>query len=400
MRKIISIISFSGIILMVSGQKPSDFLMKGKSLIEAGKTDDAIHFLSGAMENAPESSLYLLRAEAFIKNGQYSQAIGDFNSANKLSASSGEYGLARIYAMKGDAATAMYHLERCLNSSFRRSEKEILLDPAFTIIERQPEWREFWKGDWYGIPEKALSEIEYLVNKGNNNDARTILKELSANYPFSFETGYARALISFAEKKYSESLKDLSSMLDMEPENPKCLSLLSMVQEATGNSAGASSTYSRLLETGVPDADLLMLRAESYRKTGETVKALDDVKRYLYLYPGNKNALSLAGKLESVAGDNIKALAYFSENLRLHPNDAECYIDRANSYFISRSWDLAIKDYSMSLDLQPGNSDAWLNKGIANLNSGRKTDACYDFMKSFNLGNKKATDYIGRYCIK
>jgi len=67
--------------------------------------------------------------------------------------------------------------------------------------------------------------------------------------------------------------------------------------------------------------------------------------------------LDLAGKVEARAGDNLKALQYFSENLKLHPNDPECYIDRADSYFVSRSWDLAINDYSMSLDLNPANSE-------------------------------------------
>jgi Flp pilus assembly protein TadD len=75
-------------------------------------------------------------------------------------------------------------------------------------------------------------------------------------------------------------------------------------------------------------------------------------------------------------------------------------VDRANSYFLSRSWNWAIKDYSMSLDLQPENSDAWLNKGIALLNSGDISDACHDFRKAFSLGNKKATEFISRNCIK
>jgi Flp pilus assembly protein TadD len=59
-----------------------------------------------------------------------------------------------------------------------------------------------------------------------------------------------------------------------------------------------------------------------------------------------------------------------------------------------------MQDYSMSLDLKPGNSDAWLNKGISLLNSGKTDDACHDFRKSFSLGNKKATEFVSRYCIK
>ena len=147
--------------------------------------------------------------------------------------------------------------------------------------------------------------------------------------------------------------------------------LLARAQTLTGNPAGASDTYTQLLSSGVADAEILILRAECYRKTGENDKALKDIEKYLDLYPENKDALSLAGKIEAVSGDNLKALDYFSRNLKLHPNDPECYVDRANSYFVSRSWDWAIKDYSMSLDLSPANSDAWLNKGIALLNTAR-----------------------------
>ena len=94
----------------------------------------------------------------------------------------------------------------------------------------------------------------------------------------------------------------------------------------------------------------------------------------------------MAGKIEAASGDNLKAMKYFSENLKAHPNDAECYIDRANSYFVSKSWDWAINDYSMSLDLNPADSDAWLNKGISLLNSGRAEDACHDFKKIIKSG--------------
>jgi tetratricopeptide (TPR) repeat protein len=400
MKKILLFISFFGASLLMTGQKPVDYLMKGKALIEAGNPDEAISILSKALEISPESHVYLGRAEAFMASGDYSQAINDYNSANKISPSSGEYGLARIYALKGDAATSVYHLESNMKSSFRKSEKEIVLDPSFSLIENKPEWRQFWKKDWYGALEKGISEIEYDLSTGNIAQAKITLSELSGNYSGQDDFAYAGALINFSEKKYAESVKIISGLLAEEPENEKYLRLLSRTQEASGNSAGASSAYSKLLEIGTPDPELLILRAECYRKTGETDKALDDIAKYLDLYPGNKKALSFAGKLESASGDNIKALAYFSENLKLHPNDAECYIDRANSYFVSGSWDFAIKDYSMSLDLQPGNSDVWLNKGISLLNSGKITDACYDFRKSFILGNKKATQYLSRNCIK
>jgi tetratricopeptide (TPR) repeat protein len=400
MKKIFVLILFIVSAGFIAGQKPVDLLMKSKALIEEGKPDDAVRILSDAIGNSQESAFYLQRAEAFMTKGDYSQAINDLNSANRITPSSGEYGLARIYGLKGDAATAVYHLESCMKSSFKKSEKEILLDPSFSLIENRPEWRQFWKNEWYGNLEKGISDIEYNISTGNIDDAKNGLKELSGTYPESNEVNYARALISLAENKSSEAIKDLTIVLTKEPGNEGYLRLLARAQETSGNQAGASSTYSKLLDLGIPDANLLILRAECYRKTGETDKALADVNRYLGFYPENRKALSFAGKIEIAAGDNLKALEYFSANLKLHPNDPECYIDRANSYFASKSWDWAAKDYSMALDLKPDILDAWLNKGIAMLNSGKTDDACHDFRKSFNLGNKKATEYISRYCIK
>jgi tetratricopeptide (TPR) repeat protein len=400
MKKLMTLVWILLISFTVSGQQTVDYILKGKALTEAGKPDLAIELFTGAIAITKESRLFTERAEANLIKGNYSGAINDYNEANKITPYSGEYGLSRIYALKGDAATALYHLEMNLNSSFRKSEKEIMLDPAFGPIENRSEWRQFWKKERYSITEKGISEIEYYISAGKIEESKAVLSELKKSYQSNDDILYAESLINLSSGKYSEVIKTISGLITLYPENEKYLRMLANAQNGTSNPAGASVTYSQLLDSGVADAELFVLRADCYRRTGETEKALRDIEKYLEIYPGNKTAISLAGKVEAVSGDNLKALKYFSENLKLHPTDPECYIDRANSYFISKSWDLAIKDYSMSLDLKPGNSEIWLNKGIALLNSGRVEDACHDFRKSLSLGNKHAADYISRECIK
>ena len=394
---LVSVLLMSGI---VSGQPVLDYLLKAKALRGAGNPDQSVQILTDAINIQQDSRLLLERAEANIVKGDYSGAIADFNSANLISEQSGEYGLARVYAMKGDAATSVYHLEISMKSQHKRSEKEIMLDPAFRKIENRPEWRQFWKEDWYSVKEKSISEIEYYASLGKIENASSALAELRKSYPGSETAQYAESLIDLSAGRYAASVRMLSGLLASDPDNEKYLRTLARAQTELENPAGASLTYSKLLSLNVADADLLIQRAECYRKTGESDKAIKDIEKYLSLYPENRDALSLAGRLQVVSGDNIKALQYFSENLKNNPNDPRCYIERANSYFSSKSWDWAIKDYTMALDLDPGNSDTWLNKGIALLNSGKKDDACYDFRKSFSLGNKKATDYLSRNCIK
>jgi len=393
----VSVMFFAG---FMYGQKTVDYLLKAKALIRTGKPDEAINILSVAISFTEESQLYTERAEAYMLKGDYSRAIDDLNEANNITSSSGEYDLSRIYALKGDAPTALYHLELNLNSPFKKSEKEVMLDPAFSVIENKSEWRQFWKKERYGNYEKKMSEIEYYISTGNINEAKAILSELSRDYPENNGDIYAGALISLAGANYTDAVKSISGLLVNDPDNEKYLRILARAQEGAGNPAGASSTYTKLIDLDIPDAELLILRADCFRRTGETGKALSDIEKYLDLYPEDEKSLSFAGKVMATSGDNLKALDYFSKNLKLHPNDPECYIDRANSYFVSRSWDWAIKDYSMALDLQPGNPEVWLNKGIALLNSGKADDACYDFRKALSLGNRRATEYISRNCIK
>jgi tetratricopeptide (TPR) repeat protein len=382
------------------GQQTIDYILKARALSEAGKPEQAITLLSQAISETKDSRLYIERAEADILKGDYSGAIGDYNEANKLTASSGEFGLARIYALKGDPGTALYHLEQSMNSPYKRSEKEILLDPAFSTIENRQEWRQFWKKEWYSKTEKSISEIEYYVSAGKIEEAKEIVSDLKNNSDNNSDMLYAETIINVAAGRNSEAMKVLPGLSSSNPGNEKYLKLMAKVQTGLSDPAGASLTYSQLISSGVADAELLVLRADCYRKTGETEKAMNDIRKYLEIYPENATALSMAGKLASDSGDHLQALEYFSRNLKLHPNDPECYIDRANSYFISKSWDLAISDYSMSLDLKPANSDVWLNKGIALLNSGKVEDACHDFRISFRQGNKRVADYISRNCIK
>jgi tetratricopeptide (TPR) repeat protein len=400
MKKIIMLIWILLGAVTVYAQQASDYILKAKALTEAGKPDQAVSLLSQALNATKESRLFTQRADAYILKGDYSAAISDYNEADKLTPGSGEYGLSRIYALKGDAGTALYHLELSMKSAFKKGEKEILLDPAFSSIENRQEWRQFWKKEWYSTSEKSISEIEYYTAAGKLDESKDVLSDLKRSVGNESDIQYAEALIEMASGKYQDAIKTITALNASDPGSEKYLRIMAKAQAGASDPAGASTSYSQLLASGVADAGLYILRAECYDKTGETDKALTDIAKYLEIYPENMKALSLAGKVAAKSGDNLKALEYFSKNLKLHPNDPQCYIDRADSYFISKTWDLAINDYSMSLDLNPANSDVWLNKGIALLSSGKADDACHDFRRAFSLGNKRVTDYLSRNCIK
>jgi Flp pilus assembly protein TadD len=382
------------------GQGITDYLMKARALATAGDVEMALKALDEAVLSSDDYRIRLERAELNLRKGDFSAAIADFTEANRIEPASGEYGLSKVYARKGDFQTALYHLDLNLRSPWKKSEKDIMLDPAFGSVENRQEWKTFWRKERYTDLERKVSEIEYYTSAGKVATANELLSEIRMNYPSAGAVTYSEALVSLASGKPVDAVKFITRLTETTRGNEKYLRLLARAQEATSNAAGASVTYSRLLDSGIADADLLLARAACYRKTGENGKALADVEKYLSYYPDDTRAISMAGKTQAVGGDNLRALELFSRNIELDPNNASLYVDRGNAYLASRSWDWAIKDYSMSLDLSPGNSDAWLNKGIALLNSGKKSDACHDFKRAYSLGNRRAGEFINRNCIK
>lgn len=398
MKKILIIFLLLTFTRLADAQETFDVLLRAKAASAAGKTDEAVRILSEA--DGTDLRILLERSEVFISKGDYQSAITDLNSANSIKRGSGDFGLSRIYALKREAATSMYHLASCLRSPFRKSEREIMLDPAFAPIENSPEWRSFWKEAKFSTYEKSIAEMEYYFSAGKKEEAESVSSMLGREYPGTEGSQYAGALVSLTGLKYSDAVRQLSTLVASHPGNEKYLRLLAGAQEASGNAAGASVTWSALIDSGVADARLFVSRAGCYLKTGETDRARADIRRFLELYPGDSEAVRLAGKVESAAGDNLAAIALYTNNLKLHPDDPQCFTERGDAYFIAKSWALAADDYSMALDLSPGNSNAWLNKGISLLNTGNRDDACNDFRMALKLGNRRAAEYISANCLK
>ncbi|NMC40795.1 MAG: hypothetical protein GYA43_06445 [Bacteroidales bacterium] len=399
-RKIVSVVIFFAVINLLYGQPAPDYLLRAKALTDTGKPEEALAVLSSEIQKGAGADALIMRAEIFFNAGNTAMAEKDYSASLSSLPGQSNYGLARVYAIRREPAKSIKYLIESLRYENRKNEREIMLEKAFTAIDNTPEWRQFWQN--YSFPEEdaRLSEVEYYLSSGKVTEAQKIAGEMAGKSPGSTKSLYAKALVDFYLQKYQDVLSSLQPILKQESRNTEYLNLQAKAQMASGNAAGASLTYTRIIETGIADATPYLRRAECYYKTGEYQKALTDINKYLDFYQSSKEAIKMAGKVSIALGDNIKAISYFTRNIELYPLDASCYIDRAGAYFTARSWALASDDYGMSLDLDPGNAEAWLNKGIAVVNTGMTGDACYYFNRAFILGNRQASSWINRYCIK
>ena len=272
MKRIIFILLLAGLFQVASSQKTFDYLLKGKALIDAGNQDDAVILLTDALKLQTDYHLFTLRASAYLDKRDFVSAISDFKAADKIENGSGSYGLAQTFASKGDVVTSLSYLDINLNSLFKKSEKDILLDPAFKFVENTSEWRLFWKKERYSLFETGLSELEYQVSVGNSTEAESVYNELQKENPAEPDLVYAKALVAYSKKNFSDVI-NLLSVLPASKTDEKKLRLLAKAQSGSGNYIGAALTYSDLINRQIIDAGLLFLRAECYRKSGDRNKA-------------------------------------------------------------------------------------------------------------------------------
>jgi tetratricopeptide (TPR) repeat protein len=135
-------------------------------------------------------------------------------------------------------------------------------------------------------------------------------------------------------------------------------------------------------------------------KSGDRQAAKRDLERYLSIDPDDTGALGLIGKTYAEEGAIYEALPYLNANVDKHPGEANAFNIRGDAWLAARSWERAAEDYAMGLDLDPENGMANLNMGIALVNSGRIDLACHYLRKARALGEKSATQYLSKHCIK
>lgn len=388
------------LLLPAAGQENSDDILRAVSLSERGESDEAAGILSRMEGIKSNLTLLLVRGDIYLRAGMTGEARNDFMTAENLQQGAGLYGLARCAAAGGDARAAVAYLESHLKSPQRRGEPEILLDSAFASISSSAEWKSLWKKEWYRGYERKSWEIEHYIKSGRLEMADETWKELASLYPEMAVTDYLKARVMMAGGKYEEAAGIIAGLAAGDDTPPEWRYTLAQAYEGAGNWYAAAAAYGKLIEAGHPDPQLLFHRSRMLIRSGDRQAAKRDLERYLAIDPDDTGALGLIGKTYAEEGAIYEALPYLNTNVDKHPGEASAFNLRGDAWLAARSWDRAAEDYAMGLDLDPENGAANLNMGIALVNSGKIDLACHYLRKARTLGEKSATQYLSKHCIR
>lgn len=384
----------------MSGQAVSGYYTVAAAYIDRSMYAEAIEIYTGAMEKNDDYRLYTARGKAFLLRGDIDAAINDFSYANMLKPGSGYLGLARAFALAADIPEAIENLKYHLQSDYRLPRKNIMLDTCFRSLEDAPGWRELWKTSWYNRIEEAVAEAEYYISAGKTEEAAKVLSGIEYIYSDRAETDYIKGLVAAAKNNTPLAREQLRRAIEKDGSKYSFWNLYIEQLISDNDYLAAANACGIALEHFPEKTALILKKSENLYRANDPGPALKQAERYLDLYPGDEEAMRLAGTVSAENGEYNKSLNYFSKNIDNNPGNPQCFTDRAGVYLKIKSWDAAVYDYSMALDLWPRNGDAYYNKGIALINSGKNEKACHDFRMALRYGNRKAASMLSKYCIR
>lgn len=385
---------------MVAGQGRYEEMLRAVVLSDGGKNDEAAMVLTGLINTASDPALLLLRGDVYLRSGKVTEAKKDYMAAESINQGSGLYGLARCAAAGGDARAAVAYLEAHLRSQYKKSEPEIMLDNSFGSVQSSAEWKSLWKKEWYKGYERKSWEIDHYLKIGNTDLAEEVWRALSAEYSDMPVTDYCNARIMTARGIYRDAAALLEPLAASPGAPVSYLTALAEARAGEGSYYAAAMIYGKLIDAEHPDPQLFLKRAAMLVKAGDRDAAKEDLGTYLNFDPENTEALGLIGKTYAEEGAIYEALPYLNMNIEKHPGEAKAFSIRGDAWLAARTWDKAAEDYTMSLDLDPENASVNLNLGIALINSGKSEDACHYLRKAKAQGNREATKYLSKYCVK
>lgn len=91
-----------------------------------------------------------------------------------------------------------------------------------------------------------------------------------------------------------------------------------------------------------------------------------------------------------------EVIAAYDEAIRIDPEDSEAYLNRGLAYDSVGQLEHAIEDYDMAIRINPADVDAYINRGEAYSDLGQYEKAVRDYEKAIEIDSEHAEAYFSR----
>ncbi len=237
--------------------------------------------------------------------------------------------------------------------------------------------------------------------KDKNYDAAIEDLRIAIEFNYDLVRCYIKRGYCHLEKgDYLSGILDSNKAIELNPENHSSYTLKGICYNNNSEHKKALVNFERAIELNDKDGEVYHLACVSYLN----LKQYDMAEKML------KEAISLDGRYKETyikiaysfyeKKDYKQAIYYFTEALKTAPEWAEfILINRGGLYYFENQIDLALKDYSNAININPNCKEAYDNRGVLFSKLGNYDKAIFDLNNSIEIDPDYANAHYNIACV-
>jgi tetratricopeptide (TPR) repeat protein len=367
------------------------------SALKQGNYQNAIDSLNKLLEENPKAEYYLAKAEALCKIGNDIEACNNADLADKIKPNISSELKFRMYLEMDDYKSAEEALNQNLNSSNKISMYNLLNNADYNKIKGSVFLDNILQSNAYSKTEKQLYQVEKLMHLEEFDQAYFLVNEIIIRNSKIADVYYLLSKINQNSGNEKQSLEAINTALEIKKSKPDYYKQRIGLLKKQGKYTLALLDVDKLIKLEPYFVDNFILKADLLFLNGK----YDEANRLIEIIEGisetNVDMLLLQSKTNFKNGNYLAALQNINQSMQIKQTK-EQYELRADIYVATNTYDFAIRDYSMVLDIDPFNGEVYAKKGLARYNSGDREGACSDWQKGQRYGDYNCVKYISKYC--
>ncbi len=246
--------------------------------------------------------------------------------------------------------------------------------------------------------------------------AENVFNRLLSQDDYNAEAHYEFANLQFIQHKPVDAILSVTKSIKIEPKNGTYYAARAYFTEKAYTVFPGDKNYQKINEDYnlaiyfEPDNyELYKMRSEFKRKMGQEIDALTDYNKMIEISPSQNYAYTERGVLKMHKENYTGAISDFNSSLEIDPQNATGFKYRGLCYHNMRKYYDAYQDFTKSIDILNGSGNneetiknqiaqTYLMRGHSLYAMGKGSEACVDFLKALDLGERKGLNYFRKYC--
>ena len=314
---------------------------------------------------------FFIRGQMALNEGQYLQAINNFNVLVRLDPS-----LHQAYFLRG---IAKYNLGD-FGGAETDFDKSIEINPIYTQAYHYRAITRSREGKY----DLALEDLDYAV-------------ELRPDY---YGLYFTRGVTYFLSQQFGRAVEDFNRFIIHEPRDPGAWLNRGASYLFLGDTAKALRDYNQAIELDFREPEGYIRRSRIYYAQHRYKEALGDLDRAISIDTANTFAYFNRALIRYETKDIQGTIEDFGQVLKREPDNSLTLYNRALILSQIGDFEKALQDYDKVLNINPENVLAYYNRAVLFAETGRYRDAIEDLTKAIELYPDFANAYMNRSYVK